>query len=156
MVRFNNSEPAYIYLSAHDSGYAYTYSALPSSSGRAITYVANGTHANYATAGEHDYADIGDLLADYTDAGPYWDVTQNFRGFWWSEADGFTLADGVSTGGSEELSEGASWLEFGGAWGDEQYPTSDPRQECIVDECYFVSGPTGKCTCLFNVTLTRD
>ena len=77
MVRYYNGTPAYIYLSAHSSGTAYEYSTLNQTNGRATTYIAVGTHANYATTGQHDY-DV--VLHDTTDSGPYWDVTQNYRG----------------------------------------------------------------------------
>lgn len=77
MVRYYNGTPAYIYLSAHSSGTAYEYSTLNQTNCRATTYIAVGTHANYATTGQHDY-DI--VLHDTTDSGPYWDVTQNYRG----------------------------------------------------------------------------
>lgn len=97
MVRFVNGTPSYIALSAHDrlvpcsstslppltlilphvlSGTAYTYSALQQTGGRATTYIAGGSHANYATAGKQDYGAPFGLLSDTTDAGPYWDVTQ--------------------------------------------------------------------------------
>ena len=80
MVRFVNGEPQDIYLSAHSGGSAYTYNTLTTSSsgGRAITYIANGTHANYATPGAHQHDLPG--LDDQTDAGQLWDVAKNFRG----------------------------------------------------------------------------
>jgi hypothetical protein len=43
----------------------------------------------------------------------------------------------------EQSSEGVDWLYWLGAWGDEQYLTSDSRQTCIFDECHYVDGPTG-------------
>ena len=49
MVRFVNGVPQYIYLSEHSGGSAYTYSALTETNGRATTYIATGSHANYAT-----------------------------------------------------------------------------------------------------------
>ncbi|KAL1982870.1 hypothetical protein VTN96DRAFT_798 [Rasamsonia emersonii] len=145
MVRYFNGTPAYIYLSAHDGGRAYNYSALEQTDGRATTYVAVGTHANYATAGQQDYDLPFGLLHDTTDKGPFWDVTQNYRGFWFDNStQTFSSAGGKSTGGEEQASEGADWLKWLGYWGDEQYPDTDPRQYCILDiECAFVSGPTG-------------
>ncbi|KIY53467.1 hypothetical protein FISHEDRAFT_33355 [Fistulina hepatica ATCC 64428] len=142
MVRFINETPAYIYLSEHTGGSAYTYDTLPTNNSRAITYVANGTHANYATVGVHPY-EYG-LVYDTTNQGPFWDVTQNYRGFWFDvQSETFTSAGGASIGGQEQYEEGASWLSWLGYWGDEQYPLSDPRQFCILGECTWESGPTG-------------
>ena len=83
MIRFVNGVPQYVYLSEHSGGSAYTYAALAQTNSRPTTYIAKGSHANYATAGKQDYeggflADFG--LYDTTDAGQYWDVTQNYRG----------------------------------------------------------------------------
>ncbi|KAK0241397.1 hypothetical protein EDD85DRAFT_763209 [Armillaria nabsnona] len=144
MVRFVNGSPQYVYLSAHSGGTSYTYNALGSQNGRAITYVATGTHANYATAGEQDYTLPFGLLHDTTDAGFFWDVTKNYRGFWYDVSSGdFSSAGGVDVGGSEQGSEGVSWLDWLGLWGDEQYPDSDSRQYCLFGQCHYVSGPTG-------------
>lgn len=131
MVRFVNGVPQDIYLSAHDGGSAYTYSALPSQGGRAITYIANGTHANYATPGEHQH-DLP-LLDDYTDAGPLWDVTLNFRGYWFDNStQTFAVANGVDVGGEVEASEGVGWLDFAGHWGDQQYDLFVEGQYCVT------------------------
>ena len=78
-----NEIPINIYLSAHSSGNAYMYQALNQTNGRATTYVAVGSHANYATPGEQDYEGggiVGDVLHDQTDSGLFWDVTLNYRG----------------------------------------------------------------------------
>ncbi|GJE85188.1 Vps62-like protein [Phanerochaete sordida] len=143
MVRFVNGVPQDIYLSAHDGGSAYTYSALPSQNGRAITYIANGTHANYASPGSHQHDLPG--LDDQTDAGSIWDVTLNFRGYWFDNStQTFTVASGAGTGGSVEAGEGVGWLNFAGRWGDEQYDLFHEGQYCVTsDECKYVSGPTG-------------
>ncbi|KAH8819148.1 hypothetical protein F5884DRAFT_4217 [Xylogone sp. PMI_703] len=153
MVRFSPSgEPIGVYLSEHSSGSAYNYSTVSkTSTGRPITYVANGGHANYATAGDQDYE--GGFLAifgifDKTSQGLVWDVTLNYRGFTFDTATStFTSASGVDIGGSEQGPEGTSWLNWLGIWGDQQYPDSDSRQNCdfedITNECTYVSGPTG-------------
>jgi len=146
MVRFVNEVPTYIYLSEHSSGSAYTYDALNQTDSRATTYIATGTHANYATAGKQDYEGeiLGIFLSDETDQGPYWDVTQNYRGFFYDNSTGvFTSAGGASTGGTEQTTEGVNWLYWLGMWGDEQYPSNDSRQYCIDTECHYSSGPTG-------------
>ena len=67
MIRFLNGVPQTLYLSAHDGGSAYTFDVVPQQDGRPITYIAIGSHANYATSGEHQHDLPG--LYDYTDAG---------------------------------------------------------------------------------------
>ncbi|THH00127.1 hypothetical protein EW026_g2352 [Hermanssonia centrifuga] len=130
MVRFTNGVPSFLYLSAHSGGTAYDYSVVPSSGSRAITYIALGTHANYATPGDHPHDFPG--LFDQTDAGPIWDVTQNFRGFWFDNStQTFSLASGANVGGTEEIGEGVGWLEFEGMWGDQQLPLFKDGQLCI-------------------------
>ncbi|KAI9740279.1 MAG: Vacuolar protein sorting-associated protein 62 [Cirrosporium novae-zelandiae] len=153
MVRFVDGSPEYIYLSAHDSGTAYTYSALTQTDNRATTYIAGGSHANYVSAGKQDYvAALLGTLSDTTDSGPYWDVTANYRGFWYdADSETFTSAGGADIGATEQTTEGVSWLSWLGHWGDEQYKTSDSRQSCLVGECHYVSGPTGP----FNKNLGR-
>lgn len=145
MVRFVNGAPQSIYLSAHSSGSAYTYNTLVSASsgGRAVTYVGAGTHANYATTGKHQHDLPG--LEDKTDAGTLWDVTKNFRGFWFDTASSsFVAAGGAGPGGAAQAGEGVGWLGFGGHWGDEQLKLLDEGQYCITsDECKWVDGPTG-------------
>lgn len=86
MIRFVNGVPQYIYLSEHSGGSAYNFEAIPLTDrpdGRPTTYIATGSHANYATAGKQEYE--GSVLGliglyDITDAGVYWDITQNYRG----------------------------------------------------------------------------
>lgn len=150
MVRFVNGAPTAVYLSAHSGGSAFTFDATEKTNGRPTTYIAGGTHANYATPGQHCHDLPLNLLCDQTDAGPLWDPTLNFRGFWFdSAASTFSVAGGADVGGQEEPAEGAGWLSFAGAWGDEQYKILEHGQYCIdipdvVDECKFVSGPTGE------------
>ena len=144
MVRFVNGVPQDIYMSAHSSGTAYTYGALTSSGGRAITYIANGTHANYATTGAHQHDLPG--LDDQTNAGQLWDITKNFRGYWFDNStQTFSVASGAGVGDSVEAVEGVGWLNFQGHWGDQQYPLLKEGQYCVTStECKFVDGPTGK------------
>jgi hypothetical protein len=109
-----------------------------------VTYIASGGHANYATAGKQDYTIALGLISDTTDAGFGWDMSQNFRGYWYNNATGeFSIASGASTGADEEANETASWLSWLGSWGDQQYPNSHSGQYCIFGECHYVSGPTG-------------
>ena len=48
MVRFVNGVPDIVFFSAHSGGSAYKYSTLEKSGIRPVTYIATGTHANYA------------------------------------------------------------------------------------------------------------
>ncbi|KAF7795633.1 hypothetical protein EIP86_006798 [Pleurotus ostreatoroseus] len=147
MVRFVNGVPQTLYMSAHSGGTAYEFSVMPKMDGRPITFIATGTHANYATPGDHQHDFPG--LFDQTDAGTLWDVTKNFRGFWFDNTtQTFSLANGVAQGGTEEPGEGVGWLNFKGQWGDKQFPILVDGQLCIdipdlVDECTLVDGPTG-------------
>ncbi|KAI8990687.1 hypothetical protein BD414DRAFT_484490 [Trametes punicea] len=148
MVRFVNNTPTVLYLSAHSGGSAYTFSATEKTNGRPTTYIAGGTHANYATPGQHCHDLPFDLLCDETDAGLLWDPTLNYRGFWFDNAtQTFSVAGGAGFGGQEEVAEGAEWLSFEGMWGDEQYPVLKHGQYCVplegTEECLFASGPTG-------------
>ncbi|KAI0368873.1 hypothetical protein BV20DRAFT_1053639 [Pilatotrama ljubarskyi] len=128
MVRFVNGSPTAVYLSAHSGGSAYTFAATEKTNGRPTTYIAGGTHANYATPGKHCHDLPLDLLCDQTDAGPL-------------------VAGGAGSGAQAEAVEGADWLSFAGMWGDEQYPVLEHGQYCLpvgdTDECQFSSGPTG-------------
>jgi len=150
MVRFVDGVPEYLYLSAHGAGFAFNYTIVPTTDGRPNVYIAVGSHANYGTAGDQELYDIPfDILHDTTDAGPFWDVTLNYRGYWFDNStQTFTSAGGKDVGGTEQESETVDWLYWTGAWGDEQYPSSDSRQDCIgipdiLEECEYVSGPTG-------------
>ncbi|KIY70188.1 hypothetical protein CYLTODRAFT_451981 [Cylindrobasidium torrendii FP15055 ss-10] len=144
MIRFKDSKPAYVYLSAHSSGTSFTYDAYPAKTddGRPKVYVGTGTHANYAYTGEQDYVLPFGLLHDTTDEGTLWDVAKNFRGYWY-DGSAFTSAGGVGAGGQTQDAEGLDWLNWLGRWGDEQYPDDDDRQYGIFGQYHYVSGPTG-------------
>ena len=97
------------------------------------------------TSGDHDYSLPFGLLKDQTNKGPIWDVTNNFRGFWYTPSSGaLSSAAGAGSGGLAQPAEGPSWLNFGGLWGDKQWPTDRFGQYCIADECHISDGPTGK------------
>lgn len=148
MVRFVDGVPTALYLSAHDGGAAYDFSAVPSTSGgRPVTYIAVGTHANYASPGTHEHDFPG--LDDTTDAGAIWDVTKNFRGYWFDNStQTFSVASGADAGGAAEAGEGVGWLQFPGKWGDQEYSLFHDGQYCVgipdvATECKLVDGPTG-------------
>ncbi|POS82778.1 hypothetical protein EPUL_006120 [Erysiphe pulchra] len=78
MVRFKNGSPEALWLSQHAYGQAFSYGAMKKQGDRAIIYSAIGTHANYATAGDHDHTIPGvtlsaGLLVDHTSDGKLWD-----------------------------------------------------------------------------------
>lgn len=57
MVRFINGVPDIVYYSEHSSGAAYKFSAVEKVGDRPVSYIAFGTHANYAVrlrAHNHD------------------------------------------------------------------------------------------------------
>ena len=149
MVRFVNGTPSAFYLSAHSGGSAFTFNATEKTNGRPTSYIGVGTHANYATPGQHCHDLPADLLCDQTDAGFVWDLAANYRAFWFDNStQTFSIAGGAGSGAQSIDSEGAGWLQYEGAWGDEQYPVGEHGQYCLVigslvDECEFVSGPTG-------------
>ena len=59
MVRFVDGALTHVYLSAHSGGYAYTYAAVEKRGVRPVVYVADGSHANYATAATQKYTIAG-------------------------------------------------------------------------------------------------
>lgn len=149
MIRFVNGEPYAIYCSEHSAGSAFYWDVVTFGGDRPITYVGYGGHANYVTAGTQEYTIALGLITDHTDAGYLWDMTLNYRGYWYDvDTTEFSVASGAGTGASEEAGETATWLSWEGYWGDEQYPDSflddlETGQWCISTECHYTSGPTG-------------
>lgn len=136
--------PYAIYFSQHGAGSAYYWNVPNFVGQRPITFVATGSHANYIKSGSQEYSIGGGFLTDTTDTGYYWDMTQNYRGYWYDSSSGvFTSAGGAGVGATEEAGESTSWLSWLGQWGDEQYQSSYSGQYCIFGECHFTSGPTG-------------
>lgn len=62
MVRFINGIPDIVYYSEHSSGAAYKYSAVEKVGDRPVSYIAFGTHANYAVCLRAHSHDIDLLL----------------------------------------------------------------------------------------------
>ncbi|KAI1331634.1 hypothetical protein F5Y16DRAFT_394921 [Xylariaceae sp. FL0255] len=144
MIRFFSGVPYAIYHSEHGAGSAYYWDVMTFQGKRPNTYIGNGTHANWAKPGKEEYTFAGSIVEDTTDMGYLWDMTLNYRGYFYDNSTNtFTTAGGAGTGGTEESGETASWLSFLGMWGDEQYPSSFPDQYCIFGECHYTSGPTG-------------
>jgi hypothetical protein len=61
------------------------------------------------------------LLVDHTDQGRLWDPALSAYTFTYNASTGVFKA--------YEASTPTNWLYFTGAWGDQQYPLSDPRQK---------------------------
>ncbi|EXJ95382.1 hypothetical protein A1O1_00503 [Capronia coronata CBS 617.96] len=159
MVRFVRGVPQSVYFSQHSSGQAFTYSAVQkadtdmhSRNGlgvRPVVYIANGTHANYATPGPHDHTipNVNTLvgpLTDHTDAaGIIWDPLPQALCYDYDvDADVFTAYS--SGGGSPPMPiSAAGWLNFNGRWGDRQLPDDTDGQLDVFGQRKYVSGPTG-------------
>ena len=152
LVRFYMGEPKYLWMSAHAGGTAYKFEAIEKVKKlrridgelrneviyRPLIFSARGTHANYASAGQHwhDVPFFFMPLSDFTDRGPMWDPALNFYGYFY---DGST----IRPSGEREERLGTDWLEYNGHWGDKQLPAGDPRQMWCPVQWKFIDGPTG-------------
>ena len=100
-----------------------------------LSYSANGTHANWATVGTHDHAipDVsfpGGPVQDTTDAGPIWDPVK--AAYFYQVTFPSGTANGDSSSPSFTAYNGkdpTQWLDFRGAWGDDQLASGDKRQK---------------------------
>ncbi len=91
MIRFENGVPRALFLSEHEGGQAYAWSALekfvpagngsdadaPKAPERPVIYSAVGSHAMYAVPGTHAYVLPFKMLRDETDKGPLWDPAKH-------------------------------------------------------------------------------
>lgn len=70
-IRFVDGQPYAIYLSEHSAGSAYYWDVMTFTTDglRPVTYIANGSHANYATVGTQEYTWAGPIVTDVTNAG---------------------------------------------------------------------------------------
>lgn len=147
MVRFENGTPQAIWYSQHANGQAFTYNVVEKRGIRPISYSADGSHANYATAGTHDHT-IPDInlpagpLQDYTSKGTLWDPT--LSAYFYNFHANTSTFEGLNR--SPEAA-----MNFRGRWGDEQYPQGDKRQPPPFFGFWkYVSGPTGPATKQLN------
>ena len=143
MVRFQNGTPMQVWFSQHGFGEAFTYDCLEKQGVRPVAYSGNGSHANYAIKGTHDHTipnvnlPGAGVLTDYTDQGTLWDPLLG--------AYFYSYNASANTYTAYDPSYPTAWLHFLGAWGDEQYPLSDPRQHEILGisaTAEFTSGPS--------------
>lgn len=104
MVRFENGVPRAMFLSEHEGGQAYAWTALEkkrmnaTSIGtdgepivevveRPVIYSAVGSHAMYAFPGPHPYVLPFKMLKDDTDRGPLWDPSLNNYAYFYDYKD---------------------------------------------------------------------
>ncbi|KAF5384561.1 hypothetical protein D9757_006429 [Collybiopsis confluens] len=142
MIRFNDGKPIGMYYSQHSDGQAFVWddSKLSKENGRPIVYSALGSHANYASPGNHVH---DAALVDYCDAGSRWDPMLSAY-FYSLEPINFTLTP-LSNPESTRIDQPTSFFYYTGKWGDERYPDDDPRQRTVpyFHLRQFESGPTG-------------
>ncbi|UKZ74667.1 hypothetical protein TrVFT333_002337 [Trichoderma virens FT-333] len=144
MVRFRDGKPTGIFYSQHTSGAAYDWNdkALSMKSGRPLVFSAYGSHANYASSGNHVH---DAALVDLCDAGRLWDPVLSAY-FYHLDPTNFKLTRLFLSGSnSSAASNFTSFFYFTGLWGDAQYPDDDIRQKTVPHFGLkrFVSGPQG-------------
>ncbi|CCE61648.1 hypothetical protein TPHA_0A05740 [Tetrapisispora phaffii CBS 4417] len=152
LVRFYKGEPKYLWMSAHSGGVAYRYSAIekmkklrrvngkltPEVIERPLIFAARGTHANYASVGQHahDVPFFFMPLSDFTDRGLMWDPSLNLYSY-------IQIGTTITPANDKSKKVGTDWLYFAGKWGDKELPRSDPRQKWSVFQMKYINGPTG-------------
>ncbi|KAF4591716.1 vacuolar protein sorting-associated protein [Ophiocordyceps camponoti-floridani] len=139
MVRFQHGVPRGIYLSEHEGGQAYAWSAVEKRGGRPVVYSALGSHAMYALAGNHPYVLPFSLLKDVTDRGPRWDPALNMRAYHY---DYLRPLDGLSPAATNPDAP-TGWFHYRGRWGDAVYALADSRQWRLFGQYHYVAGPAG-------------
>ncbi|SCV04544.1 LAME_0H19284g1_1 [Lachancea meyersii CBS 8951] len=152
LVRFYEGKPQYLWMSAHGGGGCYQYDAIekkthvrygdtePTSKilERPLIFSARGTHANYASVGQHahDVPFFFSALSDFTDRGPLWDPSLNYLAY--------TYNGTVATPATDrERALGSEWLDYLGHWGDKQLARKDPRQKWCPVQWRYIDGPRG-------------
>lgn len=152
MVRFVNGVPEAMWFSQHSDGEALYAATQKGPDGvRPVTYVANGTHANYAIPGAYNTIPVLntvlpdlDLVVDHTDNGVFWDPLASAYLYDYDVASGiFSAYNGADP---------TAWLDFKGRWGDNQLPDSTPGQLDVFGQRKWATGPTGP----YDKDLTRS
>ncbi|RKF60309.1 putative vacuolar protein sorting-associated protein TDA6 [Erysiphe neolycopersici] len=139
MVRFKSGSPEALWLSQHAYGQAFSYGAMKKQGDRAIVYSATGTHANYATDGDHDHTIPGvtlpkGLLVDHTSEGKLWDPVKS--------ANFYTFDPASNTINAVDSSP-VGIMNFKGRWGDAEYSGNSHGQQSFFGFKKYVDGPTG-------------
>ncbi|KAI4269770.1 MAG: hypothetical protein LQ337_007091, partial [Flavoplaca oasis] len=122
LIRFIHGKPEFVFVSEHFFGEAYTYNAVEKLGKRPVVYSAIGTHAMYATPGNHPYILPLGLLHDSTDRGPLWDPALNALTYIYNHTSSMLLPSKLTPTAPTE------WFFFNGHWGDKFYPIDDSRQ----------------------------
>ncbi|ODV83179.1 hypothetical protein CANARDRAFT_9899 [[Candida] arabinofermentans NRRL YB-2248] len=152
LVRFYKGQPVIVWMSAHGGGGAYFYKNIErfEDGKRPIIYSARGTHANYASVGQHSHDAPYSILSDFTDRGPLWNPSLNHLAYTYDDENGIVYANGSHPGREEKYGD---WLKFKGAWGDKLLPPDDPRQHWSPFEWKYIDGPCGPlCKNLFRTS----
>lgn len=141
LVRFHNGKPELVWMSAHGGGTGYHFEAMEKykSLERPVIFSARGTHANYASVGQHSHDIPFYMLSDFSDRGPLWDPVQNYLAYTY---DGTTVRYGNGSTPGREKRYG-NWLSFLGHWGDKKLVPSDRRQKYSPFEWRYIDGPLG-------------
>ncbi|KAH6962432.1 hypothetical protein BKA56DRAFT_560182 [Ilyonectria sp. MPI-CAGE-AT-0026] len=144
MVRFRDGKPTGIYYSQHSSGAAYDWNDtdLSLEDGRPLVFSAYGSHANYASSGDHVHDKV---LLDYCDAGQLWDPVLSAY-FYHMDPTSSELTRLFLPGDTSPADSNlTSFFYFTGLWGDVEYPGNHARQKTVpvFGLKRFVSGPQG-------------
>ncbi|KAK7931682.1 vacuolar protein sorting protein 62 [Apiospora marii] len=150
MIRFEHGMPRGVFFSEHEGGQAYAWHAVEkrqnatSQVQRPVIYSAVGSHAMYATPGDHPYVLPFNLLKDQTDRGPLWDPARNIRSYWYDYTKEGEEDDTLGLEPTKENPEASTnWFHYGGPWGDKLYGLDDTRQYRLFGQYHYVTGPTG-------------
>lgn len=147
MVRFERGAPRAMFLSEHAGGKAYAWAALEKRGGRPVIYSAVGSHAMYASPGEHPYVLPFNMLRDQTDRGPLWDPVLHRYAYWFDYERDAREGDRRNVTSLAPAAENphaqTDWFHFRGLWGDDVYALRDTRQWRLFGEYHYVEGPLG-------------
>ncbi len=154
MMRFENGVPRGMFLSEHSGGKAYAWQAMEKRQTkkgkplRPVIYSAVGSHAMYATPGNHPYVLPFGTLKDVTDRGPLWDPSLNTYSYFYDyvvdrEDQAAGRAPTSLTPTASNPKAPTSWFHFIGWWGDETYELRDKRQWRLFGQYHYTTGPTG-------------
>lgn len=148
LVRFYNGTPVVVWMLAHGGGLAYHYGLVEHDRDfggtHPVIFSARGTHANYASTGEHPHDLPYGMLNDYADRGALWNPGANFLAYTF-DGEHVYPANGLVAGREtlERYSGGGGWLRWLGHWGDPTLDLKDPRQHWLIWSLKYIDGPRG-------------
>ncbi|KAK2603684.1 Vacuolar protein sorting-associated protein 62 [Conoideocrella luteorostrata] len=154
MVRFEHGVPRGIFFSEHEGGQAYAWDAVEKRGKRPVIYSAVGSHAMYATPGDHPYVLPFKMLKDVSDKGPLWDPALNNYAYHYNyKLEKHTELDEEAVDAqnrppslvpaAKNPHAPTSWFHYNGYWGDRLYTLADMRQWRLFGQYHYVTGPTG-------------